>query len=60
MMGLCDVVNVEKRKGPITDPWGTPVTNLCALDTFSPQATPERPTSEIGFKPAKWNPSDLQ
>ncbi len=21
---------------------------------------PERPTSEIGFKPAKWNPSDIQ
>ncbi len=38
-MGTSDVVYVEKRRGPRTDPWGTPVTNLCALDTFPPQAT---------------------
>ncbi len=38
-MGASDVVYVEKRRGPRTDPWGTPVTNLCALDTFPPQAT---------------------
>ncbi len=44
--------------GPRTDPWETPVPNWSALDTSPPQAHPERPTSEIGFKPAKWNPSD--
>ncbi len=38
-MGASDVVYVEKRRGPRTDPWGTPVTKLCALDTFPPQAT---------------------
>ncbi len=38
-MGASDVVYVEKRRGPRTDPWGTPVTNLCALDTSPPQAT---------------------
>ncbi len=51
MMGSSDVVYVEKRRGPRTDPWGTQVTNLCALDT-SP-GHHEKPTSEIGFKPAK-------
>ncbi len=35
-MGPCDVVYVEKR-GPWTDPWGTPVTSWCALDTSPPQ-----------------------
>ncbi len=39
MVGPSDVVYVEKRRGPRTNPWGTPVTNLCALDTFPPQAT---------------------
>ncbi len=39
MMGASDVVYVEKRRGPRTEPWGTPVTNWCALDTFPPQAT---------------------
>ncbi len=38
-MGASDVVYVEKRRSPITDPWGTPVTNWCALDASSPQAT---------------------
>ncbi len=38
MMGCSDVMYVEKRRGPKTDPWGTPVTNLCALDTSPPQA----------------------
>ncbi len=38
-MGPSDVVNVEKRRSPRTDPWGTPVTSWCALDTFPPQAT---------------------
>ncbi len=33
------VVYVEKRRGPRTDPWGTPVTSWCALDTSPPQAT---------------------
>ncbi len=32
MMGASDVVYVEKRRGPRTDPWGTPVTNLCATN----------------------------
>ncbi len=36
MMGPSDVVYVEKRKSPRTDPWETPVTNLCALDTSLP------------------------
>ncbi len=31
MMGASDVVYVEKRRGPRTDPWGNPVTNLCAF-----------------------------
>ncbi len=38
-MGTSDVVYVEKWRGPRTDPWRIPVTNLCALDTFPPQAT---------------------
>ncbi len=38
-MGPSYVVYVEKRRGPRTDPWGTPVTNWCALDTSPPQAT---------------------
>ncbi len=32
-----DVVYVEKRRGPRTDPWGTPVTSWCALDTSHPR-----------------------
>ncbi len=60
LMGASDVVYVEKRRGPRTDPWGTPVTNLCALDTFPSPDHPERLTSEIRFKLAKWNPSDVQ
>ncbi len=39
MMGPSDVVYVEKRRGPRTEPWGTPVTSCCALDSSSPQAT---------------------
>ncbi len=38
-MGPSDVVYVEKRRGPRTEPWGTPVTNWWALDTSPPQAT---------------------
>ncbi len=34
-----DVVYVEKRRGPRTEPWGSPVTSWCALDTSPPQAT---------------------
>ncbi len=46
MMGPSDVVYVEKRTGPRTDPWGTPVTNWCALDASPPQATlKDRPVS---------------
>ncbi len=33
----CSVCGEEE--GSKTDPWGTPVTNLCALDTSPPQAT---------------------
>ncbi len=38
-----------------TDPWGTPVTNLCSVDI-----SPPKPTSKDDqwVKPAKWNPSD--
>ncbi len=51
MMGASDVVYVEKRRGPRTDPWGTPVTNLCALDTSPPQATlKDRPSINEIFK----------
>ncbi len=39
MMGPSDVVYMEKRRGPRTDPWGNPVTNLYAVDTSPPQAT---------------------
>ncbi len=35
-MGPSDVVYVEKRSGPITDPWGTPVTSWCFVDTSPP------------------------
>ncbi len=38
-MGASDVVYVEKRRGPRTDPWGTLVTNWWSLDTSPPQAT---------------------
>ncbi len=38
-MGPSDVVYVEKRRGPRTDPWGTPVTSLCSVDASPPQAT---------------------
>ncbi len=30
-----DVVYVEKRRGPRTDPWGTPETNWCSVDIYS-------------------------
>ncbi len=51
----------EKRRGPRTEPWGTPVTNWCALDTSSSPDPPwKTDTVEIGFKPAKCNPSDIQ
>ncbi len=56
MMGPSDVVYVEKRRGPRTDPWGTPVTNWCALNTSPPQATLK--DRQVRFKPAKWNSSD--
>ncbi len=36
--GTRDVVYVEKRRGPRTEPWGTPVTG-CAVDISPPQAT---------------------
>ncbi len=39
VMGPSDVVYVEKRSGPRTYPWGTPVTSWCALDSSPPQAT---------------------
>ncbi len=61
-MGPSDVVYVEKRRGPRTDTWGTPVTWGWGTQ-FGYLPSPdhlERPTSEIGFKPAKWNPSDVQ
>ncbi len=58
-MGPGDVVYVVKRWGPRTDPWGTPVTSWCAVDTSTPQAT-LKDLPVIGFKLAKWNPSDAQ
>ncbi len=38
-MGSSDVVYVEKRRGPRTEPWGTPVSSWCSVDTSPPQAT---------------------
>ncbi len=44
MMGPSNVVYVEKRRGPITDPWGTPVTSWCSVDTSPSPGHLERPT----------------
>ncbi len=38
-MGPRYVMYLEKRRGPITDPWGTSVTSWCSVDTSPPQAT---------------------
>ncbi len=38
---------------------GNPSDQMCCGYLPSP-GHPERPTSEIGFKPAQWNPSDVQ
>ncbi len=37
-----------------------PSDQLMYFGYFPSPGHPERPTSEIGFKPAKWNPSDIQ
>ncbi len=37
-MGPSNVVYVEKRRGPRTDPWGTPE-SWCALDSSPPHTT---------------------
>ncbi len=39
MMGPSDVVYIEKRRGPSTEPWGTPVTSWCDLDASPLQET---------------------
>ncbi len=39
---------------------GNPSDQLMSFGYLPSPGHPERPTSEIGFKPAKWNPSDVQ
>ncbi len=39
---------------------GNPSDQLMCFGYLPSPGHPERPTSEIGFKPAKWNPSDVQ
>ncbi len=39
VMGPRDVEYMEKRRGPRTDPWRTPVSSWYALETSSPQVT---------------------
>ncbi len=39
---------------------GNPSDQLMCFGYLPSPGHPERPTSEIGFKPAKWNPSDIQ
>ncbi len=39
---------------------GNPSDQLMCFGYLPAPGHPERPTSEIGFKPAKWNPSDIQ
>ncbi len=45
-MGPSDVVYVEKRRGPRTEPWGTPLINWCALDTSPPLPRPPWKTDQ--------------
>ncbi len=59
MMGPSDVVYVEKRRGPRTDAWGTPVTSWCSVDTSPPQTTlKDLPLRKDSNQP--WNPCDAQ
>ncbi len=39
---------------------GNPSDQFMCFGYLPSPGHPERPTSEIGFKPAKWNPSDVQ
>ncbi len=39
MVGPSEVVYLEKRSGPRTDPWGTTVISSCALDKSFPHDT---------------------
>ncbi len=39
---------------------GNPSEQFMCFGYLPSPGHPERPTSEIGFKPAKWNPSDIQ
>ena len=44
MTGPRDLVYIEKRRGPRTEPWGTPVTRGHAVDTLPAQVIwEERP-----------------
>ncbi len=49
MMGPSDVLYVEKRRGPRTDPWGTPVTSWLCFGYLPSPGHLKRPTSEIGL-----------
>ncbi len=56
MMGPSDVMYVEKKEGSKNRSLGNPSDQLMCFGYLPSPGHPERPTSEIGFKPAKWNP----
>ena len=39
MTGPRDIVYIEKRRGPRTEPWGTPVTRGRGVDALPAQVT---------------------
>ena len=45
-------VNIEKRSGPRTEPWGTPVDREVFLDCESPTTNTLHPTRQIWADPA--------
>ncbi len=55
---LCSVCGEEE--GSKKRSLGNPSDQLVSLGYLSSPGHPERLTSEIGFKPAKWNRSDDQ
>ncbi len=54
----CSVCGEEE--GSKNWPLRNPSDQLMCFRYLTSPGHPERPTSEIGFKPAKWNPSDVQ
>ncbi len=57
-MSSSDVVYIEKRRGPRTDPCGTPVTSWCDLDTSPPQDTLK--DLHVRLKPMECSSGDAQ